>query len=178
MWATVKRQIELHASSLAKKYGNSNTAHVDVHEIAKKLGLSVFGQDLGAVSGVLYIEKGKGIIGYNKNESPVRQRFTIAHEIGHYILHRLDNDIFVDQQTFSQVLYRNNDSAKGEIRHEREANAFAAALLMPRERIIAELEKMPFDLADGDEDAIKTLADEFMVSTQAMLVRVSNLNLF
>lgn len=74
--------------------------------------------------------------------------------------------------------YRNHDSAKGEIKHEREANAFAAALLMPRERIITELEKMPFDLADGDENAVKALADKFMVSTQAMLVRVSNLNLF
>lgn len=172
------RNIELRAAQLADKYSDKKKKHVDVNEIAEKLGLQVTAHDLGAnVSGVLYIDKGKGTIGYNDTESEVRQRFTIAHEVGHFILHRLENEIFVDKKEF-KVLFRDDKSSTGEIKQEREANAFAAALLMPRERVIKELDKMKFDLGDDKEDVIKELANTFKVSTQAMMYRISNLELF
>jgi Zn-dependent peptidase ImmA (M78 family) len=172
------KNIELRASLLAKSYCTKKKGSIDVEEIAKKLGLQVSEHDLGEnVSGVLYIDKGKGVIGYNKHESEVRRRFTIAHEIGHFILHRLDNEIFVDKKAF-KGLYRDDNSATGEIKQEREANAFAAALLMPRERILQELEKVPFDLSDEKEDAITKLSETFNVSSQAMMYRISKLRLF
>jgi Zn-dependent peptidase ImmA (M78 family) len=172
------RIIEVHASKLAKDFSDKKKKYIDVDEIAEKLGLQVSAHDLGSnVSGVLYIDKGKGVIGYNKSESEVRRRFTVAHEIGHFILHRLDNEIFVDKKEF-KVLYRDNSSATGEIKQEREANAFAAALLMPRERVIQELQKMTFDLGDDKEDVINKLSETFKVSSQAMMFRISNLKLF
>lgn len=172
------RKIEFMASQLANKLSDKKKKYIDVEEVAKKLELVVSEHDLGAnVSGVLYIEKGKGVIGYNNSESEVRKRFTIAHEIGHFILHRLDNEIFVDKKEF-KVLYRDKNSGTGEIKQEREANAFAAALLMPEGRLITELKKMEFDLADEHENAVEALAKIFKVSTQAMMYRISNLELF
>jgi Zn-dependent peptidase ImmA (M78 family) len=171
------RNIELKASELANIYSSKKKSFVDVDEVAEKLGLQVSEQDLGAnVSGVLYIDKGRGVIGYNK-QSEVRRRFTVAHEIGHFILHRLENEIFVDTTSF-KGMYRDEKSATGEIKQEREANAFAAALLMPRERVKEEIDKLPFDLSDESENAIEKLAGIFKVSTQAMMYRISNLNLF
>jgi Zn-dependent peptidase ImmA (M78 family) len=175
---TSLRNIEIQAAQIASKLNDRKKKYIDVTEIAEKLGLQVSAHDLGAnVSGVLYIDKGKGVIGYAKHESEVRRRFTVAHEIGHFILHRLDNEVFVDKTEF-KVLYRDNNAAKGENKQEREANAFAAALLMPRDRVIEELEKMNFDLGDEKEDVIKKLSEIFKVSTQAMMFRISNLNLF
>lgn len=172
------RNIELNAAQLAQNYSSKNKTYVDVDEIAEHLGLQVVTHDLGAnVSGVLYIDKGKGTIGYNKMESEVRRRFTVAHEIGHFVLHRLENNVFVDKKEF-KVLYRDDNSSTGEIKQEREANAFAAALLMPRERVIKELNKKNFDLGDEKEDVIQELAKIFKVSTQAMMYRISNLQLF
>lgn len=65
----------------------------------------------------------------------------------------------------------------GEIKQEREANAFAAALLMPKNMVLREVQKFHFDLAGEDENMIKKLADKFEVSTQAMTYRIANLNL-
>ncbi len=171
------RHIETNAAQLAEKYSDKNKTYVDVKLVAEKLGLTVEPHDLGPnISGVLYIDKGKGTIGYNKFESPVRQRFTIAHEIGHFILHRLQSEIFVDKKEF-KVMYRAEHSVKGDAKQEREANAFAAALLMPKERLTKELQELSFDLGDDQDDAIQRLAELFKVSTQAMAYRISNLNL-
>jgi len=54
--------------------------------------------------------------------------FTIAHEIGHFILHHGESDLFIDT---TYVAFRDSESTKGENRAEIQANQFAAALLMP-----------------------------------------------
>jgi Zn-dependent peptidase ImmA (M78 family) len=167
--------IEKKAAQIVKEF-NGNTIPVDVKLIAKEIGLEIKAQDLGDnVSGVLFIDKGKGVIGYNPSESPVRRRFTIAHEVGHYVLHRLNKELFVDHKQFKAV-FRDSESSTGEFAQEREANAFAAALLMPRDLLIKEIENTPFDL--GGDDLISGLAKIFRVSTQAMAYRMANLNLF
>jgi Zn-dependent peptidase ImmA (M78 family) len=62
----------------------------------------------------------------NKDEFPLRQTFTIAHELGHKILHEE-----WAKSTDYKVLLRDQDF-NGEEPHEKEANAFAAHLLVPR----------------------------------------------
>jgi Zn-dependent peptidase ImmA (M78 family) len=59
---------------------------------------------------------------------------------------------------------------------EREANAFAAALLMPSHLVRAEIQQHDFDF--GDEDALNSLASTFQVSAQSMAYRLSKLRLF
>jgi len=106
----------------------------------------------------------------------VRQRFTIAHEIGHYLLHRFEHDVFFNK-TGSKKLYRNEDSTTGKDQMEIEANAFAAALLMPEARVKKEMKTIQFDMGSDDWEIFKKLAKTFKVSNQAMMFRMANLQL-
>jgi len=149
---------------------------VDVELVAHRLNLRTEAAPLGeTVSGLLVVEKGHGVIGYNATQAFVRQRFTIAHEIGHFVLHRSDtpSDLFIDTH---YIVYRRDElSSTGEDRREREANRFAAALLMPADLLRTEIQKQPFDF--GDEEMLPALANKFQVSTQAMSIRLSYLDL-
>jgi len=154
---------------------NTKTAPVPIKEVALKRGLQVKPYNLGPdVSGVLYIKGETGIIGYNPSDPQVRQRFTIAHELGHYELHRTQGEVFADKQF--QVHFRDHNSSSGENPQEKEANAFAAAILMPEVLLIEEIKKHCFDLAD--ESALKAMAKLFNVSLLAMAFRIANLRLY
>lgn len=147
---------------------------INVEAIAKSLGLKVIPFDLGdGVSGLLVIQEGVGTIGFNPNEAPVRVRYTIAHELGHYDLHRDKNDLFVDKQ----LIYRSQQSGDTaeKFQMEQEANFFASALLMPSNLLRKEVERAKLDLAS--DDAIQLLAKKFEVSTTAMTIRISSLGL-
>ncbi|MCF8276992.1 MAG: ImmA/IrrE family metallo-endopeptidase [Flavobacteriales bacterium] len=148
---------------------------IPIIKIATRLGLTVSPYDLvEGVSGVLVLENGKGTIGYNPRESSVRQRFTVAHELGHYLLHANGNEVFVDHKY--KVMFRDEKSSTGEDKREQEANAFAACILMPKDLVEKEISKNEFDLADND--SLKKLAKKFDVSSIAMSIRLANLGLF
>jgi Zn-dependent peptidase ImmA (M78 family) len=168
------RRVERKAESLLKELAIS-TPPVNVEEICKTLGVAVKPMDVKErVSGVLVLKNDKATVGYNRMDAPVRQRFTIAHELGHYALHQDTMQLFVDEGY--AVAYRDSRSSSGEVRREREANAFAAAILMPKYLVEQEVEKLSFDL--GSDDALETLASRFDVSTQAMAYRLANLGIF
>jgi Zn-dependent peptidase ImmA (M78 family) len=144
--------------------------------VAKKAGINLFPFDLGVdVSGVLHITNGVANIGYNPNESKVRQRFTIAHELGHFALHHGTERVFVDNENYYQfIMFRATNLTPKDLKKEQEANAFAAALLMPQSHIKKELQAYNgFDFSDSS--MINELAKKFEVSTQAMSYRVINL---
>src|SRR5687768_11738442 len=86
----------------------------------------------GDVSGMLYRYDDHCLIGVNSTHAPTRQRFTIAHEIGHLVMHP-GKPMFIDR--FVRVNWRNGESDQ----HEVQANAFAAELLMPRHFVQREL---------------------------------------
>ncbi len=166
-------QIDERAEEILRQIGMLRVP-VDVELVAHRLNLSTEAAPLGEnVSGLLIVEKGHGVIGYNVTQALVRQRFTIAHEIGHFILHlsNTPSDLFID--THYIVYRRDVRSSTGEDRREIEANRFAAALLMPADLLQAEIQNQPFDF--GDEEMLTTLASKFQVSIQAMSIRLSNL---
>jgi len=68
--------------------------------------------------------------------------------------------------------FRNAESSTGTQTEEREANQFAAALLMPEEWVRREFQKHSFDL--GDDEALNALCSLFGVSSQAMSFRLVN----
>ncbi len=147
---------------------------IDVNAIAKSLGINVIEYDLGeGVSGLLAIQEGVGTIGINRTEAQVRVRYTIAHEIGHFDLHRDKSDLFVD----NHLIYRsvNSGDTPEKQQMEQEANFFASALLMPSNLLRKEVEKAKFDLVS--DEGIQKLAEKFNVSTTAMTIRISNLGL-
>jgi len=166
--------IERKASMLINEIGLSSIP-IPVEEIARRKNLIIrpfdFGED---ISGALIIEGDKGVIGFNPNDPKVRQRFTIAHEIGHYVLHRPLSNLFFDQTSNFSIQFRSNSKSKDYLK-ERQANVFAAALLMPKNLLIAHTRNEKIDLSD--ERSLKVLARMFNVSSTAMAIRISNLNL-
>ena len=146
---------------------------VDVETLAKALGVSVVQQDLeDSVSGILVIKNRHGIIGVNQNHHPNRRRFTIGHELGHYVLHRENTKVFVDA---SPVFFRDAASSDGTQSQEIAANNFAAELLMPEDAV---REYVGNQLVDVYDDAtIRRLAARFGVSVQAITIRLIRLGL-
>jgi len=166
------RSIEQQAADLLRSSG-SLLCPVPLERIARHLGLRVEPAELGDdVSGILVVEKDMGSIGYNLFQHPVRQRFSIAHEIGHFVLHHRFRNLFIDKH-YTAVYKRHQPESGTDQRFEVEANRFAACLLMPRELLSQEIPKLSLDL--GDESALQELADAFAVSTQAMSIRLSQL---
>jgi Zn-dependent peptidase ImmA (M78 family) len=148
------------------------TAPIKIEDIAKSRGLIVMEYPLGDdVSGLLSIKDGIGTIGYNQNEPKVRKRFTIAHELGHYELHRDKSDLFVDKQFIYRSLNSGNTAVNQQM--EQEANMFASGILMPTDLVRAAVENANIDLTSSD--TIKELAKMFEVSETAMSIRISSL---
>ncbi|MCX7720255.1 MAG: ImmA/IrrE family metallo-endopeptidase [Dictyoglomus thermophilum] len=88
--------------------------------IAYGLGVEVHFQELPSqISGILYNHNDHPMILINKRDNPLRQRFTIAHELGHFLLHHSNTQIYFD--------YPISKNPK----LEKEANTFAASLLLP-----------------------------------------------
>ncbi len=114
----------------------------------------------------------------NSQHPSVRQRFTIAHELGHLLLHRY---MTPHADGRFQVRFRDELSGTGTVREEIEANQFAAELLMPESLLIKHLSTIGFDYADVASDAqtlrkLNLLARKYQVSVQALSFRVANLS--
>jgi Zn-dependent peptidase ImmA (M78 family) len=135
-------------------------APVPVEKIAKAQGARIFYQSLdNDMSGFLYRDTAQAVIGVNTHHAPVRQNFTTAHELGHLLLHDQEQ-LHVDHGF--RVRLRDDMSSQGTDEAEREANLFAASLLMHY-----------FDLLD--DGFLQNLARKYGVSAQALVNRLKNL---
>lgn len=160
------------ALGLLNKTGQQ-TAPIDVDAIARYLGIKVVSQPLeDTVSGVLVIKDHHAAIGVNQLHHDHRKRFSIAHEIGHFVLHRENSHIFVDG---ALTFHRDQNSSEGIDTQEIQANTFAAELLMPAHMLRTHLAQM--DTSSYDQALVGKLASIFNVSEQAMTIRLYNLGL-
>lgn len=142
--------------------------------MAKRLGAEVRYEPLdGDLSGMLFREEGRTIIGVNALHPKSRQRFTIAHELGHLQLHE-GYGIHVDHG-FPIWRKRNGRSSQGLDLDEIEANGFAAELLMPTKMLERDLHVLELDYED--DELTRHLADRYKVSLQAMAIRLGDLRL-
>ncbi len=147
---------------------------IPIETIVSNQGIKLLSYDLGeGMSGVLIIEQGEATIGYNKNEHRVRNRFTIAHELGHFMLHK-EKDLFVDKDF--KIMFRTIPSNDVNEIHEKEANEFAASILMPEDLLRREIDLLDLDYTD--ENAVKILAKKFDVSPISMSIRISKISFF
>ena len=147
---------------------------IKVEWIAQHYGLLVHKQEVeDDVSGYLLrnLQLGCAVIGVNNRHHPNRQRFTVAHELGHFLLHK-GNEVHVDRGF--QLKHRNNRSKDGNDLEEIEANLFASELLMPEKLISAEILRAHHLDVDLEEHVAK-LAAKYEVSQQAMAIRLSRL---
>ena len=146
---------------------------VPVKAIADSLGAEIAYEAYeGEVSGMLYrSDDAPPLIGVNSSHGGNRQRFTIAHEIGHLTLHK-GTAVYVD--SFARVNRRDNTRT----REEAEANAFAAELLMPRLFVAREVDQALNKESDISPNRLAAkLAKRFRVSAEAMTYRLENLDL-
>lgn len=142
-----------------------NEVPVKLAALARDLGLEVFKSPLSPkISGLIEpseTAKAGFRIKINRYEMLERQRFTLAHEIAHFLLHR-DK---IGGGVFDNVMYRSNLSSKYEV----EANRLAAELIMPDNMINKEREKLGEISSD---EIIVLLSEIFHVSQPAMRIRL------
>jgi len=101
-------------------------------QLARDAGAVISYQPFEAedISGLLYRVAGSApVIGVNSNNSKVRQRFTIGHELGHLTLHP-GHDLILERLV--RLNFRDATSSTASDEEEIEANRFAAELLMPQ----------------------------------------------
>ena len=149
---------------------------IPVEALVEQLGVKLSFQPYdGDVSGMLFRDSRRKIIGVNSIHAPTRQRFTIAHEIGHLLLHE-GREIIVDKLV--RVNLRDRRSSLATDAEEIEANGFAATLLMPEPMLKAEVERrLSRRLPISEDRLIEELAETFKVSQQAMEYRLTNLGI-
>lgn len=147
---------------------------VDLERIAVHLGILIRREALdGDISGFLFRQNDQAAIVVNRRQSKTRQRFTIAHEIGHYILDHKRDEIHVDR---AFVLKFRRGKPAGSDPDEIQANAFAAALLMPRDMLSADIRSFEHN-GVIDDTTIQTLANKYGVSIQALLIQLATIDL-
>ena len=145
---------------------------VNIEGIIRSLGVSVDKKaklDKEISGQIERLENQQYKISVNSKDHYFRQRFTLAHELGHYLLHsHLIGQGLDDDKAYRSVpdgkFYNQNIGS----REETEANSFAARLLMPKSKLM--IEARP-----GRE--ISDLAKAFQVSPAAMKIRLTVLGI-
>ena len=155
-WLRVKRE-HLSAQDLLNRF-ELKEPPIDVYLLAKVLEVDVqFSSDLNC-SGALKVEGGvpwHATILVAQDSSETHKRFTVAHEIGHLILHDVR----------AGTMWRDTDFRGN--RQEQQANGYAAKLLMPQWMLDSLAHRHNYDA--------RTLASIFHVSDEAMKYRLDNL---
>jgi Zn-dependent peptidase ImmA (M78 family)/DNA-binding XRE family transcriptional regulator len=143
---------------------DADSVPVEVKAIARKLGVAMFFRPLpDALSAFLLRGEGRSVIGVNANQPAVRQRFSAAHECGHFVLRHTDESVF----DYAVPATSDGEPPGYDPNSEREANSYAAELLMPREHL----------QRDAPGTSLSRLAQRYEVSQEAMSFRLKNLGL-
>lgn len=159
------------AREILKRFGSH--VPVNVESVVKAHGISILVEDVEvSLSGMLVIKPENTYLILNQLHPMGRMRFSLAHELGHYLLHRDTSSVFIDE---TPLFYRDERSKEGTDPMEVEANVFAAELLMPEDVLRAEFETNPINTED--ESGVRELAARYGVSSAAMANRLKNLKL-
>jgi Zn-dependent peptidase ImmA (M78 family) len=155
---------------------------IDLDELAKKLDIDVKYSILKSnISGKINynVVDDKAIIYINSNEYPLRQRFSLAHELSHYIYDiNFSEDAEIEDN--DQTLFRNDIINPIENR----ANRYAAKLLMPKKLFVRETDKIKNDLFPDEDNKIRIpniykivekLSNTFKVSIPAVIIRLHSI---
>jgi Zn-dependent peptidase ImmA (M78 family)/transcriptional regulator with XRE-family HTH domain len=162
------------AEAFRNHYGLGASPIADVAILADEVGVVVarmpLGNDPDSPDGCSAIDPDTGVpyVLINSDKPRVRRRFTIAHELGHLALGHLDGGQVVVDETVG-----------GKSAEEKQANTFAAGLLMPADGVTGAVKRLSERLGDPPDplDWIVWLVASFGVSEQAAAYRLINLRL-
>lgn len=144
------RNARLKATEFWNKFCFGNIP-VQMNDLVRELGINVRAAEI-SVEGYTRTENGIFCVLYNQDSSVVRQRFTVAHEIGHIALEHLS--IFGDCNQYSHAS------------QEIEANAFAGELLVPSE----DLKKF----IKGPTRNLQDVIDRYWISKDVAIIAIEN----
>lgn len=138
---------------------------IDLEKIAKAFDVPIYKEKLDDnLAGCFMAEGGNSAIVVNKKDPESRQRFTIAHELGHFISYKLqekEGTIYDERGALASI---------GRDPEEVFANKFAAEVLMPKDEFKKQMES-----ESAKKDKIDYLTRHFKVSKQAIEIRAKSL---
>lgn len=151
-----------YAESIIKKELGTISTPVDIEKIVDNYGICISKEKMEDYqSGAIAIDEDTCGMVINSNDAEVRQRFTIAHEFGHFVSYKYQG------KTGNITEYRDSTSSLGNNIEEVFANKFAAAVLIPK--------KLFLSLYQYTDE--KELANIFNVSDACIRNRVKNLRM-
>ena len=170
---TITREKIVNLAHAVRKDNGYLHQNVDVVKVANNSGFKVFRlKSDQKIKGLIVGEPNTNtnIIAFRQDLSEKDNRFIIAHELGHYFLHKSEKG-FSKNGVF---YYAYHDSNQRETRDEQEADLFAATLLVPE----SEFRKKWDDLGSlrNTDLGIETLANYFNVNAECIKLRVKELN--
>ncbi len=145
------------------------TAPVPIEDLARSVNIiDILEMETEEFEGGLTTDpdKQKGIILYKAGTKGGRRRFTIAHEIGHFLIPSHKGDQRCTKKNMSE---RRTETLVQ--RQEAEANRFAAGMLMPKPWFVSHMR----ELGDADVEHVKTLARRYGTSVEATVARYAEL---
>lgn len=162
---------------------------VDLEKLVETFGISVnrkFDFEKMGLSGKITWsgDRSTAEVWVNPMDSSRRQRFTLSHELGHLFRHMLPeySDTEAAEEYRDKPRHFHRDGSVSDV--EREANRFAAQLLMPRsfvkqhaQKVADEYRRPNGKIGLSKDEFIAKLADSFEVSNQAMEYRLKNLGI-
>lgn len=148
------------AYDLHYKIGWTKPADYTLEEIANSQGLMVRESNINGSEGRILTKGDMGIITLNCDIGyQPKKNFILAHEIGHFILHKNIMPVFSDTNKTLSDWYKKGN-------HEKEANEFAAALLMPEQLFRKKIDNRKLELS-----LIEEISKYFMVSMTTAFLR-------
>lgn len=149
------------------KESNYNEPPIDASRVARKVGIKVMDCSFENKNVSGYYDFDQKIIYVNRYEFPKRQQFTIAHELGHALMH----EDWVKSSEYT-CLYRDRLVKPSTDIKELEANEFAGHLLVPLPMLSEHYE----ELRDGPgylhEEIIEKISNVFCVSISVIKIRL------
>lgn len=163
-----KEAIENYANRILAEFNNSSYP-TNIYDIASQMGFDtsegIF--DKRELSGIIAIDKNlegrpqfkkSKVIALNNEDNSGHQRFTTAHELGHYIFDYCNLD-----EPYYNYYYTNQTDTPEEMR----ANYFAACLLMPRTIFQTQWDNLEHNQNNTVYDILRIISENFKVSSEA-----------
>lgn len=159
---------------------------INVIKIADSMGIKVFTVEFtdpnvkGAIadfkSPMPQFKNEKRIIAVDKNSYATRKIFTIAHEIGHYVMHCGESNDF-----FERDVYESNEDKKASEDNrtsiEKDADKFAACLVMPRDMVIDFVENSLYYKIRDKQNLVQEICKKFIVAEKAAKKRLKEVGM-
>lgn len=166
--STVKQAVD--SQKLLIESLSISAVPLDINSLVEHHGIKIIYEDMDdTVRG--YIEKRTQgwYICVNRTDGIYRQRFTIAHELGHYLLHFVAEEVGFSHHDSDSVMWRDENASSGVDPKEVQANQFASELLIPRDALDYYISKGVCNLND--------LSQEFHTSKISMQYRLDHLRI-